>query len=223
MGEIRKVEKTGDEGQRREREREILYCTIMWFLALFLLEGRRGWIGWPRYENDCLAINYSCFRLHGCGDELFNRELSSVKCAYVTIYVYNSGSLWLVLILTGIVVSCKRMFRTILLLLFIVFEINLSPRRNARISSEEMELDPSIHLFRNDIVSFRDQSTWKIRKFPFPKMNKERTGILFDIQETSKRRIGRQLKIDHPVFAQVETYPNERNVIIRGRGKGGGE
>lgn len=218
MGEIRKVEKTGDEGQRREREREILYCTIMWFLALFLLEGRRGWIGWPRYENDCLAINYSCFRLHGCGDELFNRELSSVKCAYVTIYVYNSGSLWLVLILTGIVVSCKRMFRTIL----IVFEINLSPRRNARISSEEMELDPSIHLFRNDIASFRDQSTWKIRKFPFPKMNKERTGILFNIQETSKRRIGRQLKIDHPVFAQVETYPNERNVIIRGRGKGGG-
>lgn len=136
----------------------------------------------------------------------------------MTIYVYNSGSLWLVLILTGIVVSCKRMFRTIL----IVFEINLSPRRNARISSEEMELDPSIHLFRNDIASFRDQSTWKIRKFPFPKMNKERTGILFDIQETSKRRIGRQLKIDHPVFAQVETYPNERNVIIRGRGKGGG-
>lgn len=190
----------------------------MWFLVLFLLEGRRGWIGWPRYENDCLAINYSCFRLHGCGDELFNRELSSVKCAYVTIYVYNSGSLWLVLILTGIVVSCKRMFRTIL----IVFEINLSPRGNARISSEEMELDPSIHLFRNDIASFRDQSTWKIRKFPFPKMNKERTGILFNIQETSKRRIGRQLKIDHPVFAQVETYPNERNVIIRGRGKGGG-
>lgn len=31
MGEIRKVEKTGDEGQRRERKRkrEILYCTIM--------------------------------------------------------------------------------------------------------------------------------------------------------------------------------------------------
>lgn len=102
----------------------------------------------------------------------------------MTIYVYNSGSLWLVLILTGIVVSCKRMFRTIL----IVFEINLSPRRNARISSEEMELDPSIHLFRNDIASFRDQSTWKIRKFPFSKMNKERTGILFNIQETSKRR-----------------------------------
>lgn len=32
----------------------------------------------------------------GCGDELFNRELSSVKCAHMTIYVYNYGSLRLV-------------------------------------------------------------------------------------------------------------------------------
>lgn len=60
-------------------------------------------MGWPR--NDCLAINYSCFRLQGYGDELFDWELSSVKCAYMTIYVYNSGSLRLALILTEMLVS----------------------------------------------------------------------------------------------------------------------